>query len=189
MSTRDEGAISLSFLLCDIEGSTGLVQAAGSVYAEILADERRIVRESVLHHNGTVIDAHGDELFAIFESASDAAAASVSAQLALIEHDWPGGYDVRVRMGLHSGEAILTEDGYTGIDVHRTARIGLAGHGWQILASAATRALAPDVAMRDLGSHRLAGLPSRSTSTRCWHRVFHATSRRFETRSPSSGTP
>ena len=159
MSASPGGTVTSSFLLCDIEGSTRLVQAAGMDYAAILADKRGILREAVADHNGTVIDAHGDELFAAFPESSDAVRAAVSAQRALIEHDWPGGHVVRIRMGLHTGEAILTEDGYTGIDVHRAARIGTAGHGGQILVSAAAQAAAPAETMRDLGTHRLAGLP------------------------------
>ena len=129
------------------------------MYAEILADKRRILRGTLTEHQGNEIDAHGDELFAAFGDANAAAAAAVSAQRALVEHSWPGGHDVRVRMGLHTGAVIVTEDGYTGIDVHRAARIGSAGHGGQILLSEATRALLRDAATRDLGTHRLAGLP------------------------------
>ena len=110
------------------------------------------------------------------------------AQRALVEHDWPDDHDVRVRMGLHTGEAIVTEDGYTGIDVHRAARISSAGHGGQILASATTHATAPDVTMRDLGTHRLAGFPSRSTSFSCSPTGCHAISRRCATRSRCSAT-
>jgi DNA-binding NarL/FixJ family response regulator/class 3 adenylate cyclase len=157
MSEPAEGTI--SFLLCDIEGSTRLVQAAGAAYAEILADKRRILRSALAEHEGNEIDAHGDELFAAFVDANAAAAAAVSAQRTLVEHRWPGGHDVRIRMGLHTGAVIVTEDGYTGIDVHRAARIGSAGHGGQILVSEATRALLHDAATRDLGTHRLAGLP------------------------------
>ncbi len=150
----------VSFLLCDIEGSTRLVQAAGAAYAEILADKRRILRGVITAHEGTEIDAHGDELFAAFDDANAAAAAAVAAQHTLGEHAWPGGHEVRIRMGLHTGAAVVTEDGYTGIDVHRAARIGSAGHGGQILLSEATRALLRDTATRDLGTHRLAGLPT-----------------------------
>ena len=157
MSLPPEGTV--SFLLCDIEGSTRLVHVAGAAYAQILADKRRLLRDAVVAHGGSEIDAHGDELFAAFADAGAAAAAAVSGQRALVEHAWPGGQEVRVRMGLHTGIAILTEDGYTGIDVHRAARIGSAGHGGQILVSDATRQLLQEVATRDLGSHRLTGLP------------------------------
>jgi len=157
MSNRADGTV--SFLLCDIEGSTRLVHTAGADYAQILADARRLLRDAVSGQGGDEIDAHGDELFAVFAEASAAAAAAVAGQRGLIEHAWPGGQDVRVRMGIHTGDAILTEDGYTGIDVHRAARIGSAGHGGQILVSAPAHAALGNVTTRDLGAHRLAGLP------------------------------
>ena len=135
MSELAEGTV--TFLLCDIEGSTRLVHTAGAAYPRILGDKRRILREALASHGGTEIDAHGDELFAGFAEANAAAAAAISAQRSLIEHSWPEGHDVRVRMGLHSGEPIMTDEGYTGIDVHRAARIGSAGHGGQILVSEA----------------------------------------------------
>jgi DNA-binding NarL/FixJ family response regulator/class 3 adenylate cyclase len=152
------GAGTVAFLLCDIEGSTRLVHETGEDYATILTDLRRVLREGVALHGGTVIDAHGDELFAAFETLDGAAGAAVDCQRALIEQKWPGGQDVRVRMGVHVGEPLVTEDGYTGIDVHRAARIGSAGHGGQILLTSAACAPA-GWTVRDLGSHRLAGLP------------------------------
>ena len=124
----------------------------------ILQALRRVLRDAVAGNRGTVVDAHGDEVFAAFDSLDDAVAAAVDGQRALIEEPWPGERDVRVRMGIHVGQPHLTEDGYTGIDVHRAARIGSAGHGGQILLSAA--ACAPTgFSVRDLGIHRLAGLP------------------------------
>ena len=153
-----ETAGTVAFLLCDIEGSTGLVHEAGPEYATILTDMRQLLRQAVTAYSGTVIDAHGDELFAAFETVDAATAAAVESQHTLIEHAWPGDRSVRVRMGIHVGRPLVTEEGYTGIDVHRTARIGAAGHGGQILLSAT--AYTPNAfSVRDLGSHRLAGLP------------------------------
>ena len=152
-------AASVTFLLCDIEGSTRLVHEAGAAYPLLLADQRRILREALAEHGGEEIDAHGDELFAAFADPDTAAATAVSAQRSLVEHAWPDGHEVRVRMGIHTGQAILTEDGYTGIDVHRAARIGAAGHGGQILVSGPACAGLSGVLTRDLGTHRLAGLP------------------------------
>ena len=149
----------VTFLLCDVEGSTQLVHLAGQQYAEILGLVRRILREAVAAHGGQEIDAHGDELFAAFDEANAAVAAAVSAQRVLVEQGWPGGHDVRVRMGLHSGEATVTEDGYTGIDVHRAARISSAGHGGQVLLSHTTDGLLSGSTTRDLGTHSLSGLP------------------------------
>jgi DNA-binding NarL/FixJ family response regulator/class 3 adenylate cyclase len=155
MSTPDAN---VAFLLSDIEGSTRLVHEAGVDYATILADVRRLVRESVTVNDGLVIDAHGDEVFAAFDELDAATAAAVAAQRALIEHAWTCDSTVRVRMGIHVGRPLLTEEGYTGIDVHRAARIGSAGHGGQILLSAS--ACSPTgFTVRDLGNHRLAGLP------------------------------
>jgi len=156
MSTTPE---KVAFLLCDIEGSTPLVHAAGADYATILNSVRRIIRSAVGERNGNVIDAHGDELFIAFPTLDDAVVAAVEAQRSLIEETWPGGHDVRVRMGVHVGEPLVTDEGYTGIDVHRTARIGSAGHGGQILLSA-TACAPTGFPVRDLGSHRLAGLPT-----------------------------
>jgi DNA-binding NarL/FixJ family response regulator/class 3 adenylate cyclase len=155
MSTPDAN---VAFLLSDIEGSTRLVHEIGADYATILADVRRLVRESVTANDGSVIDAHGDEVFAAFDELDAATAAAVAAQRTLIDHAWPCDSAVRVRMGIHVGRPLLTEEGYTGIDVHRAARIGSAGHGGQILLSAS--ACSPtSFTVRDLGSHRLAGLP------------------------------
>jgi DNA-binding NarL/FixJ family response regulator/class 3 adenylate cyclase len=148
----------VAFLLCDIEGSTPLVHKAGADYATILNGVRRIIRDAVTTQGGTVIDAFGDELFAAFASLETAVTAAVEAQHGLIEEQWPGDHVVRVRMGIHIGEPLITDEGYTGIDVHRAARIGSAGHGGQILLS--STACAPSgFTVRDLGSHRLAGLP------------------------------
>jgi DNA-binding NarL/FixJ family response regulator/class 3 adenylate cyclase len=149
----------VAFLLCDIEGSTPLVHAAGADYATILNSVRRIIRRAVGERNGNVIDAHGDEMFIAFPTLDDAVTAAVEAQRSLIEETWPGGHDVRLRMGVHVGEPLVTDEGYTGIDVHRTARIGSAGHGGQILLSA-TACAPTGFPVRDLGSHRLAGLPT-----------------------------
>ena len=148
----------VAFLLCDVEGSTRLVHETGPDYATILHSIRRVIREAVTDNQGTVVDAYGDEVFAAFDSLDDAVAAAVDGQRALIEEPWPGERDVRIRMGIHVGQPHLTEDGYTGIDVHRAARIGSAGHGGQILLSSAACAPA-GFSVRDLGTHRLAGLP------------------------------
>jgi DNA-binding NarL/FixJ family response regulator/class 3 adenylate cyclase len=147
----------VTFLLADIEGSTRLVQEAGDAYAQLLADARRMVRQAVAGHGGHEVDAHGDELLAVFSAAAAATDAAVDAQRELVAHDWPGGHTVRIRMGLHTGEPAMTDEGYTGVDVHRVARVGAAGHGGQILLTEATRA-ASGAQTRDLGVHRFPGL-------------------------------
>jgi DNA-binding NarL/FixJ family response regulator/class 3 adenylate cyclase len=148
----------VAFLLADIEGSTRLVHEASDDYPAILTGVRRILRESIEGHGGTIIDTHGDEVFAAFDSLDEAIAAAVDSQRGLIEEPWPGERDVRVRMGIHVGRPQLTDEGYTGIDVHRAARIGTAGHGGQVLLSE-TAASPEAFQVRDLGTHRLAGLP------------------------------
>ena len=90
-------------------------------------------------HHGAEIDTQGDSFFVAFRSASDAVAAAVAIQRALSGHAWPDGVEVRVRIGIHSGEAASTGDRYVGVSVHRAARIGSCAHGGQVLLSNATR--------------------------------------------------
>src|SRR6266567_1761793 len=131
----------VTFVFTDIEGSTKLLQELGDAYAEVSRDHRAIVREAFGAHNGTEIDTQGDSFFFSFMRARDAVAAAVDTQRALARHEWPGGKTVRVRMGLHTGEPTVGDEGYLGLDVVRAARISAAGHGGQILLSETTRAL------------------------------------------------
>jgi predicted ATPase/class 3 adenylate cyclase len=154
----------ITLLFTDIEGSTRLLRDVGSeLYAEILEEHRRLIRDAFARRNGYEVGAEGDGFLAVFVSASDAVAAAVDAQRALAAHAWPGGKAPSVRMGLHSGEPVATAEGYAGIDVHRGARIGAAAHGGQIVVSAATQELLrerlpKEVSLRDLGEHRLRDL-------------------------------
>jgi predicted ATPase len=142
----------VTFLFTDIEGSTRLLQELGDEYANILADHRRTLRGEFARYGGVEVGTEGDSFFVAFPKASDALAAATAAREALA--DGP----IRVRMGLHTGEPIVTEEGYVGIDVHRAARIAAAGHGGQILVSQATRDLAGADSLHDLGMHRLKDL-------------------------------
>ena len=142
----------VSLLFTDIEGSTKLLHQLGDRYAEVLAEHRRLLREVFARHRGFEVDTQGDAFFYAFASASEAVGAASEAQAALA--DGP----VRVRMGVHTGEATRTEEGYVGMDVHRAARICAAGHGGQIVVSEATRALLDGPELRDLGEHRLKDL-------------------------------
>jgi predicted ATPase/class 3 adenylate cyclase len=142
----------VTFLFTDIEGSTRLLRELGDEYPDALAGHRRALREEFMRHGGVEVDAQGDAFFVVFAKASDALAAAAGAREAL------GDGPIRVRMGLHTGEPTLTEEGYVGIDVHRAARIAAAGHGGQILLSQATRDLAGAERLRDLGVHRLKDL-------------------------------
>jgi class 3 adenylate cyclase len=150
----------ITFLFTDIEGSTALLRELGDRYADVLGRERSILREALGSAGGQEIDTQGDAFFFSFTRARDAVAGAVAAQRALAEHEWPEGVQVRVRMGLHTGEPSVGDEGYVGLDVVRAARICSAGHGGQILLSETTRALlggdVPDGAtLRDLGTQSL----------------------------------
>jgi class 3 adenylate cyclase len=159
MSHLHSGTV--TFVFTDIEGSTRLLQELGDeAYGRVSGDHRRLVREAFAEHEGTEIDTQGDAFFFSFPRARDAVTAAVEAQRALRDHEWPEGSKVLVRMGLHTGEPHMGEEGYLGIDVVRAARISSAGHGGQILISETTRALLgnqlPDgVAVHDLGQQHL----------------------------------
>ena len=159
MSTLPGGTV--TFVFTDIEGSTRLLQELGDeAYGRVSGDHRRLVREAFAARGGTEIDTQGDAFFFSFPRARDAVTAAVDAQRALRDHEWPAGRDVAVRMGLHTGEPHVGEEGYLGLDVVRAARISAAGHGGQILISETTRALLgnqlPDgVVVHDLGQQHL----------------------------------
>jgi DNA-binding NarL/FixJ family response regulator/class 3 adenylate cyclase len=148
----------VTFLLADLEGSTRLVRLAGPAYADLLGDARRMLREAISGHGGIEVDAHGDELLSAFADAEAGVGAALEAQRRLGAHDWRSGHVVRVRIGVHTGEPTVTEEGYTGIDLHRVARVASAGHGGQILLTEATKQRCPELATVDLGLHRFQGL-------------------------------
>jgi DNA-binding NarL/FixJ family response regulator/class 3 adenylate cyclase len=159
VSDLPEGTVTLLFT--DVEESTKLVHELGDAYAGVLADHRRLVRDAVAAAGGYEVDSRGDEFFLAFRTAGDAATAAVTLQRSLAEHDWPAGVEVRVRAGLHTGCPTIRDGAYFGIDVHRAARICQAGHGGQVLISAATREeLDGDFQLEDLGEHELPGLPA-----------------------------
>lgn len=153
----------VTFVFTDIEGSTQLLKRLGDRYAELLGQHRRLLRATFAEHDGQEIDTQGDAFFYSFARARQAVAAAVQAQRAHDEASWPDDVVLRVRMGLHTGEPLVGEEGYTGLDVVRAARIAGSGKGGQILLSETTRALVganvPDgVQVRDLGAHRLKDL-------------------------------
>ena len=154
----------VTFLFTDVEGSTELVGRLGDAYSAAMADHRRILREAVAASNGQEVDARGDEFFAAFQRTRDAVTAALAGQRDLAAHEWPGDTPLRVRVGIHTGEPLLGESGYEGLDVHRVARICAAGHGGQVLVSQTTRNLleagqVPEAEFQDLGEHELRGLP------------------------------
>jgi predicted ATPase/class 3 adenylate cyclase len=152
---RDLPAGNVTFLFTDIEGSTRLLHELGERYGDVLAEHRRTLRNAFEACGGIEVDTQGDAFFVAFRRAVDALAAAAEAQRAL--QDGP----VRVRMGIHTGKPVVTEEGYVGIDVHRAARVMAAGHGGQVLVSQTTRDLLEEqVELRDLGEHRLKDLES-----------------------------
>ena len=153
-----------TFLFTDVEGSTDLVSRLGpDDYAQALSEHHGIVRDALAAYGGTEEGTQGDSFFATFTSTSACVAAAIQTQHALSEHDWPNAEQLRVRMGVHAGEASEAPTGLVGYEVHRAARIGAVAHGGQVLLSASAAGLVEDslpagVALGDLGTHRLKDL-------------------------------
>jgi predicted ATPase/class 3 adenylate cyclase len=154
----------LTFVFVDIEGSTKLLERLGDGYTDVLHRYHGFVDTAVAAHGGVVVDTEGDGVFCVFTETASAAEAAVDIQRALAtDHGGPG-VEVKARIGVHTGQATVTAEGYVGLDVHRAARIGAAGHGGQILVSSTARVLLADVVashdwyLRDLGSFVLRGV-------------------------------
>jgi predicted ATPase/class 3 adenylate cyclase len=153
----------VTYMFTDVEGSSALVESLGAAWPAVLERHDDTIGAAVRHHGGTVVNTEGDAVFAVFPAAPGAVAAAADAQRDIAAQDWPGTAPLRVRMGLHTGEGTRGGRDYAGLDVHRAARISAAGHGGQVLVSAATRedvedALPDGVGLRDLGEHGLRGL-------------------------------
>src|SRR6266513_838406 len=153
-----------TFVFSDIEGSTRLLQRLGDGYPPILDDHRRLIGSAVEDNGGRVFGSEGDALFCAFPNAGGAVIAAAAAQRNLAGHPWPQDGEVRVRMGVHSGEALSTGGDFVGLALHQVARITAAAHGGQVLVSEATRqllsALPGGLDLRDLGERRLKDLAS-----------------------------
>jgi class 3 adenylate cyclase len=161
----------VTLLLSDIEGSTGLVQELGPGYPDLLEEVRRVIRDTVDTHHGYEVDARADEFFAAFASADDALAAAVAIHRATDGLSKSGGHRVRVRIGIHSGSPAVTDTGYVGLPVHVLARVASAGHGGQILITAAAQdemAAVGDLSVRSLGRFRLHGLSGDEELIQVW---------------------
>ena len=158
MAEQPTGTV--TFLFTDIEGSTRLLERLGAErYAESLQLHHRLVRHVVAQHGGYEVDSEGDAFFVAFDRAGDAVAAAAASQQALAAAAWPDDRPIRVRMGIHTGEPLTAPPKYVGLDVHKAARVMAAGHGGQVLISAATRRLlGDDAGVVDLGEHRLKDL-------------------------------
>jgi predicted ATPase/class 3 adenylate cyclase len=145
----------VTFLFTDVEGSTKLLHELGdAAYADALGEHRRLLREAFVRHGGVEVDTQGDAFFAAFPTATGALDAADAFQEAL------GSGPIRVRVGIHTGAPLATDEGYVGVDVHRAARIAAVGHGGQVLVSATTASVVGDHALVDLGDHRLKDLPA-----------------------------
>jgi predicted ATPase len=143
----------VTFLFTDIEGSTRLLQELGDDYADALEEHRRIIRDSVGRHGGLEVGTQGDSFVVVFEQAVDAVECAREAQRGLEQTS------IRVRMGIHTGDPLVANGDYIGIDVHRAARIAAAAHGGQVVISQATRDLLDSgFETEDLGAHKLKDL-------------------------------
>lgn len=143
----------VTFLFTDVEGSTALLNELGAErYADALTDHRAVIRGACLRNGGVEVDTQGDAFFFAFATAPGAlaAASALTERLA-------GNGPIRVRVGVHTGTPLRGDEGYVGRDVHRAARIAAAGHGGQVLVSAATASLV-DTELTDLGEHRFKDL-------------------------------
>ena len=149
--------MTLTFFFSDVEDSSGLAVRLGEGYSAVLDAARELQRRVLAETGGREIDCRGDELFAVFEEPAAAAAAALETQRAIAAHPWPPGERVRVRIGIHSGEAESAGDGYVGIEVHRASRICQAGHGGQVLLSADS-ARAVGGGATELGTFEFKGL-------------------------------
>jgi predicted ATPase/class 3 adenylate cyclase len=182
----------VTFLFTDIEGSTRLLQQLGEDWPPMLERHRALIRAAVAAQDGEELSTEGDSFFVAFGRATGAVAAAADAQRALTSEAWAGGEPLRVRMGLHTGEGQRDATGdFSGIDVHRAARIAAAGHGGQVLISDATRVLVEaslpaGVTLRDLGAHQLKDL---SNPERLWQLVIDGLESDFPTLTTLDATP
>ena len=153
----------VTMLMTDVEGSTTIVQQVGAGFPALIDELWALLRTCVVDAGGHEVEARADEFFAAFEAPRAAVDAAIAVQRAGRSRAWPGGVELRVRIGVHSGYPTSTATNYTGLDVNTTARICSLGHGGQILVSANTReavkASAPaGVRFVALGSHQLRGV-------------------------------
>jgi DNA-binding NarL/FixJ family response regulator/class 3 adenylate cyclase len=162
MTVDETGTATLTFLFSDVEGSTALLRTLRDGYSAVMGEHERLLRAAWEDCGGRELDADGDSFFVAFRRPRQAVDAAVAAQRALADQDWPEGIELRVRIGIHTGEGSVAGDQYVGLAVHRAARICDAGHGGQILISETTRSLLEDeeeeldgVELRDLGPQQL----------------------------------
>src|SRR3954454_18799124 len=134
----------VTFLLTDVEGSTALWEEAPEAMRAALARHDALFETAVAEHGGVHIRprGEGDARFAVFASAPAAVAAALDIQRSFTTEDWPTPRPIKVRVGIHTGEAELRDGDYYGSAVNRCARLRGIGNGGQILLSEATTGLA-----------------------------------------------
>ena len=156
MTTLPTGTV--TFLIADVESSSQLQQDDRVDYPVVIGMVRGVLRRAIAANGGHEVDAVGDELLAAFAEAPPAVAAAYEAQRGMRGTSWPHELNVRVRIGLHTGQPSFGEEGYTGLDIVRAARIAHSGHGGQVVLSEATLAACPGTQAHDLGHHLIEGL-------------------------------
>jgi len=164
----------VTFMFTDVEGSTRLAQELAAAWPPLLERHREIARAAWQANDGIEIGTEGDSFFVVFTMAGNAVSAAAAVQRGLAAEDWPDGAEIRVRIGMHTGEGLISGGTYVGLDVHRAARVSAAGHGGQVLLTGATRELVgdtlpPDTRLHDHGEHRLKDL---SRPERIWELVI-----------------
>jgi class 3 adenylate cyclase len=174
----------VALLFADVEDSTGLLTKLGDGWPPVLNQLRRLLRAETKAGGGHVVDTRADEFFAAFAEPSAALATAIAMQRAIGRHEWTDGIAMRVRIGVHVGRPSLSAAGYVGIAVNTVARICDAGHGGQIIVSAAVHdavKLEDGVALTTLGRHKLRGIPDE-------HELFQATTSGLARRFPALRT-
>lgn len=161
----------VTFLFADIEGSTHLLKQLGERYGELLSTLQMLLHSVCVAHHGHELGTQGDRFFIVFAHPDDAVAAAVEAQQTLAAHVWPEGEQMRLRIGVHTGSALLTAGRYVGLEVARAANVSAAGHGGQVLVSQAVvdemakrgQGFPPGTQLRYLGMHRLGTIRQRES--------------------------
>jgi class 3 adenylate cyclase len=160
-ATEDTVRTTATFVMTDIVGSTALVQELGEEYVDVLRRLREILIEVFTTFGGRVVDDSGDACFAAFTKSEHAVSAALGAQRAIATQHWPGGSDVRIRIGIHTGEAYAVGNRFVGLAVHEAARVCSAAKGGQILVSEATATTGDAKSLKDGGAHDLPGVGRR----------------------------
>ncbi|HSC92679.1 MAG TPA: adenylate/guanylate cyclase domain-containing protein [Gaiellaceae bacterium] len=184
----------VTLLFTDIEGSTRLLQELGeATYVRALEDHRRLVRQAFVEHGGVEVEMQGDSFHFAFDDPREAVLAAAQAQAALAAHAWQQA-PIRVRIGIHTGEPLVSGQLYAGLDVHRAARVMSAGHGGQVLVSETTRSLVEAglpraLSLRDLGEHRLKDLSAPQRLFQLGEEEFPPLKSLYQTNLPVPATP